>query len=212
MDDDGPMRPGVAMFIDRRDGDRIYTVDQFLDEATCHSLIEQGESLGFGVALIGQGEDAAIRLEFRDNNRAMTDDPGLADGLFVRARPLLPASWSAMGRVWVLDGLNPRIRFYRYDPGQRFAPHYDGHYRAPDGSTSFLTFLVYLRGGIGGGSTRFYRRGDSGHFRVAFEVCPAAGMALVFAHDELHEGAPVESGRKYVVRSDVMYRLATSRG
>ena len=30
-------------------------------------------------------------------------------------------------------------------------------------------------------------------------------MALVFAHLQLHEGAPVLDGRKYVLRTDVMY-------
>jgi hypothetical protein len=30
-------------------------------------------------------------------------------------------------------------------------------------------------------------------------------MALVFNHDLLHEGKEVISGRKYVLRSDVMY-------
>jgi hypothetical protein len=30
-------------------------------------------------------------------------------------------------------------------------------------------------------------------------------MALVFIHELLHEGAPVIKGRKYVLRSDVMF-------
>lgn len=31
------------------------------------------------------------------------------------------------------------------------------------------------------------------------------GMVLVFTHNVLHRGAPVETGRKYVLRSDVMF-------
>jgi len=30
-------------------------------------------------------------------------------------------------------------------------------------------------------------------------------MALVFVHQQLHEGASVLNGRKYVLRTDVMY-------
>jgi hypothetical protein len=30
-------------------------------------------------------------------------------------------------------------------------------------------------------------------------------MALVFVHQQLHEGASVGTGRKYVLRTDVMY-------
>ena len=37
-------------------------------------------------------------------------------------------------------------------------------------------------------------------------VVPEQGMALVFVHAVLHRGAPVTRGRKYVLRSDVMYR------
>jgi hypothetical protein len=38
-------------------------------------------------------------------------------------------------------------------------------------------------------------------------------MALIFEHQILHEGAAVISGRKYVLRSDVMYgRVGQIRG
>jgi hypothetical protein len=30
-------------------------------------------------------------------------------------------------------------------------------------------------------------------------------MGLLFVHERKHEGAPVTSGRKYVLRTDVMY-------
>jgi len=36
-------------------------------------------------------------------------------------------------------------------------------------------------------------------------VVPRAGMALLFQHQLLHEGCVMESGVKYVLRSDVMY-------
>ena len=40
-------------------------------------------------------------------------------------------------------------------------------------------------------------------------VRPKAGMALLFRHDEvlLHTGDVVSRGKKYVLRTDVMYRL-----
>jgi hypothetical protein len=34
-------------------------------------------------------------------------------------------------------------------------------------------------------------------------------MALGFVHLQLHEGAPVVRGRKYVLRTDVMYARGT---
>src|SRR3954462_2209634 len=41
---------------------------------------------------------------------------------------------------------------------------------------------------------------------------PGSGMALIFAHLQLHEGAPVRSGRKYALRSDVMCRRLVAEG
>jgi predicted 2-oxoglutarate/Fe(II)-dependent dioxygenase YbiX len=98
-------------------------------------------------------------------------------------------------------GLNPRLRYYRYEPGERFPPHFDiAHEEGPEART-FLTFIVYLNEGYQGGETRF---GD-----VA--VAPRAGMALVFPHELRHEGAPITEGWKCVLRSDVMYRLERAR-
>jgi hypothetical protein len=36
---------------------------------------------------------------------------------------------------------------------------------------------------------------------TAWSAAARAGMARVFAHQQLHEGAPVLSGRKYVLRT-----------
>ncbi len=37
-------------------------------------------------------------------------------------------------------------------------------------------------------------------------VIPVTGMVLCFVHDLVHEGALIIQGRKYVLRSDIMYR------
>ena len=91
--------------------------------------------------------------------------------------------------------LNERLRFYRYGPGQRFAPHTDGCHRRPNGEESLLTLMVYLSAVAAGGETRF----------ETVAIAPAPGLALVFDHDLLHEGAAVVEGQKYVLRTDVMY-------
>jgi predicted 2-oxoglutarate/Fe(II)-dependent dioxygenase YbiX len=92
-------------------------------------------------------------------------------------------------------GLNERFRLYRYAPSQRFSWHTDGAFRRDNGETSLVTFMVYLNEGYRGGATLFE---DA-------EVVGRTGMALVFRHALLHEGATVVAGRKYALRSDVMY-------
>lgn len=66
------------------------------------------------------------------------------------------------------------------------------------------TLLIYLsEGGLVGGETSFQvRKGES----VAPKVTD--GMALLHRHGHdclLHEGRPVKSGTKWVLRSDLMY-------
>ncbi|MBW4546973.1 MAG: hypothetical protein KME25_21395 [Symplocastrum torsivum CPER-KK1] len=72
--------------------------------------------------------------------------------------------------------------------------------------------MIYLSDGFEGGDTRFYIHQ---HYLALLEkeavpdvsVVPKNGMALCFRHELLHEGTRVIRGRKYVLRSDVMYFL-----
>ena len=58
--------------------------------------------------------------------------------------------------------------------------------------------MIYLNDDFEGGATRFMQAA----------VKPVKGTALVFAHPLSHQGDPVTAGRKYVVRTDVMYASA----
>jgi prolyl 4-hydroxylase len=42
--------------------------------------------------------------------------------------------------------------------------------------------------------------------RSHLSVQPKEGMALAFMHSIWHEGAVVRNGKKYVLRTDVMYK------
>jgi predicted 2-oxoglutarate/Fe(II)-dependent dioxygenase YbiX len=99
---------------------------------------------------------------------------------------------------WQVHGANERLRFYRYQPGERFNAHYDGSFQRSDRERSLLTFMIYLNGDFEGGETSFLDLGES--------IKPAPGLALLFQHPILHEGCEVTAGIKYAIRSDVMYR------
>ncbi|MDY3552460.1 2OG-Fe(II) oxygenase [Gemmata sp. JC717] len=184
------------------DGEAIFTITDFLTPEECAQFIAQSEALGFGDAPLAGGE---VIKSFRDNDRATLDDPALAARLFERARAFLPS---------VIEGhelvdFNERWRFYRYGPGQTFKPHHDGAYhRFRQLQASELTFLIYLNDDFAGGGTNFFHDLLT-HFQFGAGpwlcVKPVRGTALVFRHRLLHEGAVVESGRKYVLRTDVMY-------
>jgi predicted 2-oxoglutarate/Fe(II)-dependent dioxygenase YbiX len=139
-----------------------------------------------------------MRKDIRDNLRVMLDDVALANKLYARLEPFMPKTRG----VWNVCGLNERFRFYRYEVEQKFAPHYDGCFRRSDAEESLFTFMIYLNDDFAGGETNFYL--ENGWLRLS--VKPEKGKALVFWHAQLHEGAAVRQGCKYVLRTDVMYR------
>jgi hypothetical protein len=65
-----------------------------------------------------------------------------------------------------------------------------------------------LNEGYEGGETTFINERDS---TKNVPCIPRTGMVLVFEHDILHEGSALRKGRKYAMRTDVMYRPSTSK-
>lgn len=171
--------------------DQAFTVDCFSSVAECSALIEKTESIGFVDAPINTNLGPQIIKEIRDNTRVMIDDGELADELWLRVRDFVP---KRIGE-WAACGVNERFRFYRYEVDQQFDWHYDGYFERNSNERSHLTFMVYLNDVEAGGATNL----------EGLCVQPKVGKALVFAHRLLHKGEPVIEGRKYVLRTDIMY-------
>ena len=189
------------MQYERLDGERIFVVRGFLSAEECGSLVARSDLAGYEEAAITTDAGFVMAKDIRDNARLIVDDASLAHEWWQRARPFLPERLDE----WHAVGFNERFRFYRYDSQQKFAPHFDGYFRRDTGEQSQLTFMVYLNADFSGGETKFYNANRELHVTVR----PERGMALVFVHLQLHEGAPVVRGRKYVLRTDVMYTLGT---
>jgi hypothetical protein len=169
----------------------IFTIAGVLSSEECRAHVAWSESLGYDTAPVSLAAGAVVRPDIRNNARVMVDSPERAAEIWSRIAADVPASVGGRRAV----GLNERLRFYRYGPGQRFAPHTDGCHRRANGEESFFTLMIYLNGGARGGETRFEN----------VSITPEPGLALIFDHYLLHEGAPVLEGQKYVLRSDVMY-------
>lgn len=172
--------------------EEIFTVSDFLSADECKSYIDLAERIGFEDSPINTAFGPQIRKDVRNNTRVMLDDPGRANDLWSRILDYVPHRLGG----WQVCGVNERLRFYRYDVGQQFDWHYDGYFERTNGERSRLTFMIYLNDGFKGGETAFEE--------VA--VTPEKGLALFFIHQILHTGRPVVDGRKYVLRTDVMYR------
>jgi prolyl 4-hydroxylase len=181
-------------------GRKLFVIPRFLSVEECNAFMERSEQIGYSDAPINSMFGALVRKDVRNNERILLDDPELASRWWQRAKGLLVQEWFG----WKAVGFNERFRFYRYEPGQRFAPHTDGCFQRDNGEQSHFTFLVYLNDGFEGGETAFHES------RASLHIKPEQGKALVFYHRQLHEGMPVVRGRKYVLRTDVMYRHEAS--
>jgi len=170
-----------------------FTIPNVMSATECAAMVARIDALTPTEAPISAPGGAVMRPDVRNNKRAMFDDVPLAAALFDRIASRLPELCNTRP-----VGANERFRGYRYEPGQRFAPHFDGCFQRTPDERSELTFMVYLNEGCGGGATTFHD--------YDLDVRPQTGMALLFQHHVLHEGCIVTSGIKYVLRSDVMYR------
>jgi len=185
----------------------VCTIDDFLSATECDALIARSEAISYDVALISRPSGPARVAEIRNNDRVILDDPDLAGELWAKVdESVLPI----FQKIWRPYGLNERLRFYRYEPGQFFDWHSDGRFWRSQEEESHFTFMIYLNDDYEGGETAFRALLD--HPDEDLIVSPKRGMALIFHHPLWHRGSEVRRGRKYVLRSDIMFRLDLGDG
>mmetsp|Transcript_26390 Transcript_26390/g.45035 ORF Transcript_26390/g.45035 Transcript_26390/m.45035 type:complete len:275 (+) Transcript_26390:86-910(+) len=188
----------------------------------CADLIAISEEKGYDEALVhGSSGGEVLRKDIRDCGRCIVDDMELSSAWFHRIMQALEVYPEVKEKItnarhvgsqssgnkskMKVCGLNERLRYLRYLPGQYFAPHQDNSFtRGPEsgercGQRSCLTFLLYLNKDVKGGETRFESGG-----RI-LDVAPKVGSVLIFDHDICHRAMPIVSGKKYCCRSDLMY-------
>jgi prolyl 4-hydroxylase len=141
-----------------------------------------------------QTENGPRLVDFiRNNNRVTYKDNDLANELWSAVKDYAPASIGESEAI----GLNELFRFYKYQPGQQFKKHRDQSYIRNSKEASYFTFMIYLNDDFKGGATTFND----------LVVTPKGGSALIFYHYIEHEGSEVLEGTKYVLRTDIMFRL-----
>lgn len=174
--------------------DHIYVVHDFLSHQECDELIAKSEKLGYEEAKVNIHGKQVLMTMVRNNLRVMYTDEAHAETLWNKIKEYAPAQ-IGYSRAF---GLNEMLRFYKYEEGHRFKMHRDGSHIRNAIEASQYSFLIYLNDDFEGGETVF-RSGTTIH--------PKKGSALLFLHGLRHEGALLKSGTKYVLRTDIMYRL-----
>ncbi|KAH7003160.1 hypothetical protein EDB82DRAFT_482721 [Fusarium venenatum] len=215
------------------DGHTALILDNVISPDECRELLSLAEDSvprddetrsAWKPALVSGGDGYESRAPgYRESDRIIWDQQTIVDRLWERClqadglRDLLAVvphePWMKGGR-FVFSRLNDRMRFLKYSPGQYFKPHCDGAYFYTEGPgkefETFYTVHLYLNDSVEndptselqGGATSFLDR--KGEKRV--DVNPKAGSVLIFQHKGLfHEGALVNKGIKYTMRTDILY-------
>ncbi len=158
--------------------------DDLLSPDLCEDLIHYFK--GSSLELI----DSGVALY----NRGILHNAAWAQQLFERIKDMIPSEYRAVG-------CNECFRFSEYEPGGQFKMHRDGINQDSRGRRSVITVNIFLNDDFTGGSTDFYFD-DRKTLRHSVE--PKRGRAAVFDSQHCHLGQRVETGRKYLLRTDVM--------
>jgi len=176
-----------------------FVISDVLTKPECLFYINEIERLGIN----------APRWEDQNGNNS-----DKADRVVLKSFPLAQWIWSRVaphvdkevefdGSKWVAYDVNEYFRLLKYEKNASFAKHRDMFYLR-DNDRSFYTFNLYLNDGFEGGQTNFFS--DDDNEKIIGSVVPTVGLAVLFMHPFLHEGARVDSGSKYIIRSDIMYK------
>ena len=173
--------------------EEIYIIEDFLSKEACDSLIQFSENQGYEEAKVNLDGKQVLMTMVRNNERVLDLNKDRAEEYWDRLSIFHPAQ---LGKSTAI-GLNELFRFYKYGHKQRFKKHRDGSFERNETEFSAYTFMIYLNDDFSGGETAFNE----------LTVEPKKGTALIFRHELKHEGKPIIDGIKYVLRSDIMYRL-----
>jgi hypothetical protein len=186
----------------------IWVVHDFLKPAECKAWIDHVE----GTQELEQcGHPASKYVAHRECYRWQRNDTKIANLLYERMKQTgvlaeLEKTVDFPSQSYVPVACNHNIRFYKYTTGMSFGKHIDGSHRVDGVGDTEVTVLVYLSE-CKGGATRFYPSSSSKKSKsLAFE--PKVGSLLLHIHGDRcleHEADPVESGTKYILRTDVVY-------
>ena len=172
----------------------VWTIDDALPPDVCAAYARRMREGETELApIVGHHGGPEIDLAVRNNTRLMWDDADEASTLLARVAADVPRELSERK----LAGANPRLRLYRYGPGERHGAHWDTVVELAGGVSSLLTLVFYLNDDFEGGETDFPE--------LSRRIVPRAGRALLFQHRILHEASEVRSGEKLVLRTDVLY-------
>lgn len=189
-------------------------------EEEADKIISVSESIGY------ESLEGLYSSDYRNNDRIMIDDVSFCDTWFQRMIPYISKfvervetrreeDYAKSGYDFASYGeitcLNNRLRLCRYTKNGLFLQHYDAAAKFIDSSSNAMlaskfTVMAYLNDipDEEGGATRFYQHDG---VSPTLSIHPRRGHVVIFPHKLLHDGELCQAERKYIIRSDVMFRI-----
>lgn len=137
----------------------------------------------------------------RDCLRCIIDSTFFANLLEKKLDHVIPKKYKNHDYMYI----NPRMRFLKYDNSGHFCRHQDENFTNKN-SKSLITVLIYLNDGYEGGFTQFF---SSTEDKIGLSLVPQIGMVCLMDQSIEHQVPEISKGIKYVVRTELMYKLAT---
>lgn len=176
----------------------------------CQKIIQATEEVGFGH--LGQGNTGAA---YRGNRRLQIDDSSLKLGeeIWRRIKEFIPADEDIPDEgSCTFQEMNSRYRFAKYFAGDGFAIHVDKPTIYEKEVLSIYTVNIYLNDLTPeqAGRTRFFTKMTGG--KLVDAAGGTAGSVAIFKqaivpYSPIHDGEKLESGLKYLMRTDIVYKI-----
>jgi prolyl 4-hydroxylase len=156
-----------------------YVVDNFLENSICDKILNQLSSLEF--------DNARQRINGRYNKELFISEHEVCYLLEKRISDF------SINKMRVLKNSLP-FEFYKYDKYDFIKPHNDASEDFGNNLKSNFTAIIYLNDDFEGGETNLITSGVS--------IIPKKGRLLLFTQSLLHEACIINSGTKYIYRSN----------
>jgi len=184
-------------------------LENVLTRRECKRIIEETERVGYGHLGTGKTGNA-----YRGNKRLQIDDNNgkIGEEIWRRIKKYVPLDQVLPDEEgnYHFSSINTRYRFAKYFAGEGFALHVDKPTVYEKDTCSILTVNIYLNDLLPeqGGRTRFFRKMTGG--TPVASVGGLAGSVMLFKQavvpfSPVHDGEKVNSGLKYLMRTDVVY-------
>ena len=206
-------------------------VDALLSVAECETLLLEMTKQQWKKANVNGYQMVSDDSAIVGSYRATTYHPELAEMIWNRLAPFFPsirmidetvATDAENKGIWRPTGVNPMLRFIRYEEGGLVLPHYDSSYIQNEFKRTLSSVVIYLSDSSGfseekEGSTRFIRphshnsayddwNEPAKEEDVLLSIKPKQGSAICFDHRLLHDSQAMISPKpKMIIRTDIFY-------